>query len=195
MLTNQNYDNMNNMERGNLRRSKEYQQSLLVGIQELDFESILEIAEIISGANFIWIFGNGGSASTAEHFANDLNKFAGSRAIALTQIPIVTAYANDESYDKVFIRQLDGLMQDGDVAVGISCSGRSANVLAALKLAQGRGRTIALTGNERSPILEFADVAIAARANDIRQQEDIHLVICHMIAGLLKEKLDDKTYE
>ena len=178
-----------------------YQNELLIGIDKLNRDIIEEAAQAIFEAwqskAFVWIFGNGGSASTAEHFACDLSKWTivypqtGVRAMALTSHPLVTAFANDENYDKVFIRQLDRVIDIGDVAIGISCSGRSANVLAALSHARERGNTtIALTGNDKNvPILENADFAIHASCLDIRQQEDVHLIVAHMIVGLVKDKI------
>jgi len=181
-----------------------YQNELLIGIDKLNRDIIEEAAKAVFEAwqskSFVWIFGNGGNASTAEHFACDLSKWtivypqAGVRAIALTSHPLITAFANDENYDKVFMRQLDRVIDSGDVAIGISCSGKSANVLVALEHAKGRGNTtIVLTGNDKNvPILECADFAIHASCQDIRQQEDIHLIVAHMIVGLVKDKIQDK---
>ena len=150
-------------------------------------QAIAIIREARDNDKTIYIFGNGGSASTVEHFAGDLVKMAGVRAFALTTLPLVTAYANDEGYDTSFLNMLARVMRTGDVAVGISCSGKSKNVLRALDLAPLVGETIMLT-SEGSPSKGNWNCEIRVPGDDIRIQEDIHLAVCHAIAGALKER-------
>ncbi len=179
----------------------EYRAALVKAVQAIDVAAVTRAADVLFDAwtarRAVYVFGNGGSWSTAEHFACDLRKWSrvpssgGVRATALTLTPLATAYANDFSYAEVFSRQLNDLMAEGDVAVGISCSGRSENVLAALHLASKWGQRIALTGRMPglTPIKKHADVVISVDAADIRVQEDAHLAICHILAGEVRERI------
>ena len=168
---------------------QEYFASLRLAIGIFDARSIDQAVAIIREARdndkTVYIFGNGGSASTAEHFVGDLVKMAGVRAFALTTLPILTAYANDEGYEASFIGALKVMGRD-DVAVGISCSGQSKNVLHALDLAPLLGKTIMLT-SEGSPTKGNWNCVVRVPGDDIRIQEDIHLAVCHAIAGALRE--------
>lgn len=170
-----------------------YFQALQLAIQLISHTSINQAVSILKEARErdaqVFTFGNGGSAATAIHFANDLVKMAGMRAQALTNISILTAYANDKEYNECFEEPLRVLIKEGDVAFGISCSGRSANVVKALVYAKGRGnKTIALTGNNRrsNPIVRIADAYVHVPYESVKIQEDLHLAICHCIAGALK---------
>jgi D-sedoheptulose 7-phosphate isomerase len=142
--------------------------------------------------SFVWIVGNGGSAATAEHFANDLVKMCRIRAIAIpAQTPTVTAYGNDDGWGDMFLHALDVFQSPDDVLVTISCSGRSENVV---RTAKGIRNLIVLTG-EMSQDNELARLPAAACISipheDITIVEDIHLAICHCIAKALRY---DKTY-
>ena len=181
----------------------EYKKQLEQAVHDLDPEPIMAAADILFEAwrnkKSVYVFGNGGSWSTAEHFACDLRKWSrvpgsGSvRAQALTLAPLMTAYANDHSYDEIFSRQLNDLMQPDDVVVGISCSGSSPNVVNALELASRPALLISrilLTGPVRHAwAISGVDVEIRVEAEDIRVQEDIHLVCAHIIAGEVKERI------
>jgi len=131
----------------------------------------------------VWIVGNGGSAATASHFANDLSKMSGIKAFAVPDMgPTVTAYGNDDGWDKMFAHTIDVYLEPGDVVVAISCSGRSTNVIMAAKSIPN---LIILTGRDfdnnwlvRMP----AKAILHAESDDITIQEDIHLAICHAIA-------------
>ena len=181
----------------------EYKRQLEQAVYDLDPEPIMAAADILFEAwqnqKSVYIFGNGGSWSTAEHFACDLRKWSrtpgsgGVRAQALTLGPLVTAYANDHDYDEIFSRQLNDVMQEGDVAVGISCSGTSENVISALEFALKFGHRILLTGRplrvEGRIIGPSFTTVIYVEADDIRVQEDMHLVVCHILAGEVKERI------
>jgi D-sedoheptulose 7-phosphate isomerase len=142
------------------------------------------------------IFGNGGSAADAQHFACELVvRFQRERravaAIALsTDTSILTAVANDATFVRVFARQVEALGAAGDVAVGISTSGRSPNVVAALETARTRGlRTIALTGHDGGPIGRLADIHVnVPHAVTARIQEVQHTQM-HAICELVEERL------
>lgn len=145
----------------------------------------------------VFICGNGGSASTASHFACDLAKNTivpgapAFRVIALTDnMALMTAWANDTDYDNVFAAQLNPLVEAGDVVIGISCSGNSGNVLNALAVARQHGATtIGFSGDQGGQLKEMVDVCILAPSPRIEQQEDAHLVLEHCICAAIRDEL------
>jgi len=145
----------------------------------------------------VFICGNGGSASTASHFACDLAKNTlvpeapRFRVVALTDnMPLMTAWANDTDYSNVFAAQLDSLVEPQDVVIGISCSGNSANVLNAMALARQRGAiTIAFTGDQGGRLSDMVDLCIRVPSPHIEQQEDIHLILEHCICNAIRTEL------
>jgi D-sedoheptulose 7-phosphate isomerase len=155
----------------------------------------LEAVEILYKArrekSTIWLVGNGGSASIASHFANDLWKVLGIEAIALpAQVGIVTAYGNDDGWENMFAHALEEKFKPGDVLIAISCSGRSKNVVEAVRTVLKReGQVIALTGaGIDSNILAQFDITKVFAVNvDIKVQEDVHLMICHAIVAALAD--------
>jgi phosphoheptose isomerase len=163
-------------------------------------EAVLAAATAISRAvtsgRKVLAFGNGGSASDAEHLVAELvGRFEGERqalaGIALTaNSSVVTAIANDYGYERVFTRQIEGLGREGDVAFGISTSGRSPNVLAALTAAKALGMTtIALTGRDGGPIGAAADIHVnVAEASTPRVQE-VHRTAIHAMCTLVEQSL------
>lgn len=144
-----------------------------------------------------YIIGNGGSASTASHMMNDLNKmtsFPGVRrfrAIALTDnMPYVTAIGNDIEYADVFVEQLRNLLKPGDLLIAISGSGNSENVIRAAEYARELAcPVIGLCGRPGSRICEKADFIVSVPAKSICQQEDGHLILNHTIALALRDKI------
>ena len=144
----------------------------------------------------IFVCGNGGSASTASHFACDMVKGASYqrdlrfRIMALTdQLPTLTAYANDVSYDCVFVEQLRNFAQPGDLFMGISGSGNSPNVLRAIEYANEIGcKTIALTGRDGGKLAPLAKLNIHVPAPHMGRIEDGHMIVCHMIAYYFMEQ-------
>jgi len=144
-----------------------------------------------------YIIGNGGSASTASHMMNDLNKMTtveGAqrfRAIALTDnMPYITAIGNDIEYSDVFVEQLRNLLCPKDVLIAISGSGNSENIIRAAKYARRIGAgVIALCGNPGSRICECADAVVNVAAESICHQEDGHLILNHAIALALRERI------
>jgi len=143
----------------------------------------------------IFVCGNGGSASTASHFACDMvkgasfNREARFRIMALTDgIPTITAYSNDVGYDCVFAEQLKNFARPGDVFMCISGSGNSPNVVNALKYAKSAGcRTIALTGRDGGQLGPMAELEIRVAAPHMGRIEDGHLIVCHMICYYFME--------
>jgi D-sedoheptulose 7-phosphate isomerase len=145
----------------------------------------------------IYLVGNGGSAATASHMANDLNKQAtvpGAplfRAIALTDnVPLITAWSNDTDYAEAFAMQLANHVEAGDLVVAISTSGNSPNVLRAVDLARGAGaRVIGLTGDSGGALADRADLCLYVPSPSIGQQEDVHLVLNHVITTAIRARL------
>ena len=164
----------------------------------LNVEKIEQIVDILQEARAerrrVYIFGNGGSAATASHFACDLNKGAicsgqpRFRAIALTDcLPLLSAWANDASYEDIFAQQLENHVEPGDIVIGISGSGNSMNVVNALRLANSRGAiTIAFTGFEGGKVKDIAHFCLTVRNNSMEQVEDIHLLLEHAITTCLR---------
>lgn len=172
----------------------EYLEEVMVGMMATAPEEIERAVDVLRAGRdagaMVWIVGNGGSAATASHLANDLVKACGVRAIALAdQTPTVLAYGNDEGWDGMFGRLVARLSNPEDVLVAISTSGASPNVVEMVR-AMGRIHpTIALTGPDRnSNVLGMiAGVVIRARHGNIRVQEDVHMAVCHAIVSMLAE--------
>lgn len=144
----------------------------------------------------IYFFGNGGSASTASHFVVDIGKAtirgdgARFRCVALVDnVESVTAWANDVDYASVFREQLRTLAAKGDVAVGISGSGNSPNVLEAVELAKRMGlTTIGLTGIGGGKLGKLADIPVVVPSNSMQHVEDAHLLLCHLLTAYLRDE-------
>jgi D-sedoheptulose 7-phosphate isomerase len=145
----------------------------------------------------LFVLGNGGSASTASHFACDLAKgtltpgAAAYRVVALTDNnALLTAWANDTSYERVFAEQLAALARPGDLVMAISTSGNSPNVLAAVQTARALGlTTIALTGADGGRLRSLADVTVTTAAGTTEQVEDLHLMMTHSLCVALRAAL------
>lgn len=136
----------------------------------------------------IFIFGNGGSASTASHFACDMNKGASAsgakrfKVICLNDsIPTMLAYSNDVGFEHVFKEQLENFCNKGDLVVAISGSGNSRNVISAIALARERGCiTVGITGYNGGKLREVADYSVNANVDDMQLSEDIHMIWVHV---------------
>jgi len=143
----------------------------------------------------IFLFGNGGSAADAQHIAAELSgKFCIDRtplpALALTaDSSLLTAIANDYGYDKVFVRQLQSLMEKGDVVIGISTSGNSPNVLLGIEEAKRRGATtIAFTGNA-GKLRELVHHALCIPSHNTARIQEAHITAGHIICFLVEQSL------
>lgn len=138
----------------------------------------------------IFVCGNGGSAATASHFACDLSKWTINpqsrrvRAIALTDnVPLITAWSNDQEYADVFVEQLQALYRDGDIIIAISGSGNSANVVRAIEWGNRVGAvTIGITGRDGGRLYRIAKIGLHVKNNFMPLIEDIHSVVCHALA-------------
>lgn len=167
-------------------------------IRSLEQEPIPAALDLLEGARrdgrTVFVFGNGGSATTAAHIACDLAKNTrsggrpGLRMICLAiDAGTLSAYANDEGYDATFAQPLRTLAQPGDVAIALSASGTSPNVVAAVEAARELGvHTIALSGPDGGDLPRLADVCLHAASPQIEQIEDVHLVINHLLTVLLR---------
>jgi D-sedoheptulose 7-phosphate isomerase len=149
----------------------------------------------------VFILGNGGSASTASHMANDLAKATivpgkpRMKVIALTDcVSLITAWANDSSYECIFKEQLENLLDEGDLVIGISASGNSPNVLLAMEFARKRGATtLGWTGLSGGRLLEAADHCLQSPTDDVGMIEGAHMVIEHLVSRELLERIKPDT--
>ena len=147
---------------------------------------IHRFADMLSFSKMIWIIGNGGSCSSASHFAEDLCKSAGIKAIALTDPSLITASANDCGYENSFYTGLKILVSSDDAIVGISVSGESKNILQAFRLL--KCRRLALVGVKDSSIDRRADFSIAVGSGDFKLVEDVHAILCHRIVAEMEKR-------
>ena len=146
----------------------------------------------LKNSNKILIFGNGGSAADAQHIAAELvgrykTERKGLSAIALTtDTSAITAIANDYGYLHVFDRQVEALANEGDVVIGISTGGGSANVISALRLANDLGcKTIGFSGRDGGEFNTLCDVNLIAIAEDTPRIQEMHILIGHTICHLI----------
>jgi D-sedoheptulose 7-phosphate isomerase len=154
------------------------------------------LVEARAARRTVFLFGNGGSASTASHFVTDLSKVAARgdgpriRAVGLTDnVPSVTAIANDVEYARVFADQLKILAGPGDVVIAISGSGNSPNVLEGVRVARELGaRSIGLTGIGGGKLKGMVDVPIVVPSNSMQHVEDVHVSILHLITAYLRDE-------
>ncbi len=143
----------------------------------------------------IFIMGNGGSASTASHFTADLLKTSilkeekRFKAFCLSDnIPVLLAWANDSSYDEVFVGQLENFLEKGDVVVGISGSGNSSNVIKAIEFAKkNNNTTISLTGKDGGKLAKLAKINLTIKSKDMLTIESLHLIVCHAVTTLFRK--------
>lgn len=140
--------------------------------------------------------GNGGSAADAQHIAAELvGRYGFDRpslpSLALTtDTSNLTAIGNDYGYDKVFSRQLEGMGQEGDLFIGISTSGNSANIITAFESAKAKGiTTVALTGRDGGKMAQMADVAIIIPSNDTPRIQESHILIGHILCDIIEKEI------
>jgi D-sedoheptulose 7-phosphate isomerase len=167
-------------------------------ITSLSADDIAPVLDLLMTAwrarRHVFLLGNGGSAATASHFANDLSKgtfIEGKprfRAIALTDnVPLITAWGNDCAYECVFSEQLAALMDPGDLVLAISASGNSPNVLRAVEDARLKGAiTIGWTGRSGGKLRSLVHHCICAPSDDVGQIENVHMVLDHVLTVALR---------
>jgi D-sedoheptulose 7-phosphate isomerase len=178
-----------------------YIETLCGVLNDLPIKDLVRFLKLLERAfterRQVFIAGNGGSAATASHMANDMAKGVaevggrGLRAIALSDnVPLITAIANDKSYSEIFADQLLALGQPGDVLIVISGSGNSANIVRAVKVAQEMEiATMALLGMGGGQVAKMADASIVVPSDDYGPIEDVHMVLDHLVTAYMRNWL------
>jgi D-sedoheptulose 7-phosphate isomerase len=177
-----------------------FQESIQVKENTLkdNVDAIIKCVEMITttlqNKGTIFLFGNGGSAADSQHIAAEfIGRFKKERkslpAIALTtDTSALTALANDYGFDVVFARQLEGLGKKGDIAIGITTSGNSPNVIEGIKKAKAMGmKTVVLTGGDGGKVAPLADLAVIVPSKTTARVQESHICIAHCICELVEE--------
>ncbi len=158
-----------------------------------------EIISTLEGGGKILLFGNGGSAADAQHIAAEfVNRLDKERralpAIALTtDSSIITSVANDSSFNHIFSRQIEALGKEGDIAIGISTSGKSRNVYNGLRTASKRRlKTAALLGKNGGDIKNAATLSLIVKSSNTQRTQEVHSILGHVLCSLVEGKLGSK---
>lgn len=154
------------------------------------------LIDAFKAGNKVLLFGNGGSAADAQHIAAEfVGRFAFDRpalpALALSvNTSCVTAIGNDYGFDQVFSRQIEALARSGDVAIGISTSGQSRNVIAAMSIAKKMGlHTVGLTGSAQQGLVDAVDHCICVPSTETPRIQECHILIGHIISELVEQTI------
>ena len=184
-----------------------YLTELKTVLDRLPLDQVSKAADILFACyqsdHTVFTFGNGGSGALASHLVADFGKgthfpgpkhlssFKRMKALAVTDsMPMITAWANDTQYEDIFMRQIENFLQPGDVALAISGSGNSPNVLRALEFARSAGATtVGLGGFGGGKMKDLLDCAIIVSSNNMQQVEDAHVIIGHLIFLDLKRRI------
>ena len=173
--------------------ASDYKRDLITALDTVDLDRVEELIEVFRKARAedrqIFVFGNGGSAATANHFACDIVKGASYgrdkrfRIMALSvQVATMTAYSNDVGYESVFVEPLKNFARPGDIAMAISGSGNSENVIRAIAYANSIGcYTVGLSGMSGGRLRPSVDLSVHVPANHMGRVEDAHFFVCHMV--------------
>ncbi len=183
--------------------AKSYFNYLIEIINQVDTKEIADFIEVLVKASrsksTVFFIGNGGSAATASHFANDLaigirSDHHSIRALSLTDnVPILTAVGNDYGYNEIFLRQLMVLAKPGDVLVGISASGNSPNLINAFEYAKNNKlTTVAITAFSGGTLRKIANhgIHIPTEHGEYGPAEDLHMILDHLIGAYLNKYLN-----
>ena len=188
------------MKQESLITIKTYLSQVSATLEKLSVETVAQVVEVLEGARTkgqrVYIFGNGGSAATATHFACDLSKGAISegkpriKALSLCDnLSLISAWANDTAYENIFAEQLENLIETGDIAIGISGSGNSQNVLNGVKVAKAKGAiTVGFIGFDGGKLKDLVDIPLVVSNNNMEQVEDVHLLLGHVIITCLRRR-------
>ena len=173
----------------------DYLSSLLAKVDDKAIGRFIElILETRENGKSIYFIGNGGSAATASHFANDLqigtrSKRKPFKVQSLTDnVAILTAIGNDFGYEHIFLKQLEALLEPGDIVVGISASGNSPNILNSIDYAKSRGcKTVGLTGFDGGKLMNAVELCIhvATEKGEYGPVEDLHMIVDHIVGTYL----------
>jgi D-sedoheptulose 7-phosphate isomerase len=168
-----------------------------------NLSKLLEVVQLIvhtfQSGNKLLLFGNGGSASEAQHLAAEfVNRYEIERpplpAIALTtDTSILTSVSNDLSFDEIFSKQLHAIGRKGDIAIGISTSGNSSNVIRAFEVAKEIGiKTVAITGNDGGKLAKRADLSLIVPSRSTPRIQETHSLIGHILCEMVEQTLFSK---
>jgi len=159
------------------------------------------IADALENGNKLLLFGNGGSAAQAQHLAAEfVNRFFMDRpplpAMALsTDTSILTSIGNDYSFSEIFSKQIVALGREGDVAIGISTSGNSANVIRAIEVAKEMGlETVALTGNDGGDLAKVANHSLIVPSSNTPCIQEVHMAVVHILCEMVEAQIFRVTY-
>jgi D-sedoheptulose 7-phosphate isomerase len=184
-----------------IRESVAVKQALLQNEEFLALvaEVARAIVESLRRCGTVFFFGNGGSAGDAQHLAAELvgrylRERRGLAGLALTtNTSCLTAIANDYGYDSVFARQLQAMGSAGDIAIGISTSGNSANVLRAAEAAREKGMiTVGMTGMDGGKLKSLVDYCLCVTADHTARIQEAHILIGHILCEIVEEELFDE---
>ncbi len=182
---------------------KKYYEEEIETIKKIDTKEVSlamnALVNCYENGGTIYVFGNGGSSATASHMVCDFNKGVSMKKskkfnfICLSDnTPILTALANDISYDDVFAYQLEKILNPNDLVLAISGSGNSKNIINAINVAKNQGvKIIGMTGYDGGLLYKMADYHLHAPINDMMKAEDIHMTFDHMMATILTKTLDE----
>jgi len=182
-----------------------YFDNVVQAIEKMPLSTIDRIVNALMQAyesgRMVYLFGNGGSAALASHFACDLGKGAANgsgkrfQVVAFTDnVPLITAWANDARYEDIFAEQLINFVRPDDVAFAISGSGRSRNVINALKVARDAGAlTIGLTGFQGGDMKDLCDVCLIIPSDNMQVIEDLHLSVTHAVFTALRARIGEEN--
>jgi D-sedoheptulose 7-phosphate isomerase len=159
------------------------------------------IADALENGNKVLLFGNGGSAAEAQHLAAEfVNRFLMERpplpAIALsTDSSILTSIGNDYSFSEIFSKQIVALGKEGDIAIGISTSGNSANVIRAIEVAKEMGiETVALTGNDGGDLAKVANYSLIVPSDSTPCIQEVHMAAGHILCEMVEAQIFKMAY-
>ncbi len=177
----------------------EYRTRQIALYQALPLEQVAEVVGLLKAAcergAQVFVFGNGGSASNASHFATDLGKGSSDkwpkrfRILSLNEnVAWMTALGNDYSYEDVFVRQLENYARPGDVALTMSVSGSSPNLVKAIAWAREHGlSTVAMVGEKKGKLAETAEHVLVVADTHYGRAEDAQMTMCHMLCYAFME--------
>lgn len=177
--------------------------AVLNSMNQNNIEEVISVfLQAFETESTIYVFGNGGSASTASHMANDFNKGISEytdkkfRICCLNDnVATILAIANDIGYDDIFSFQLKNKMKPGDIALGISGSGNSKNVINALSYSKSVGcKTIGWVGFSGGVVSEISDVVCHVQINNMQIVEDVHLILNHLMMYTIMQQWNIKPY-
>lgn len=182
-----------------LKRFKESSEVKTRFLKE-NLSKLLDVIKLVSQSfevgNKLFFFGNGGSAADAQHLAAEfVNRYLIDRpplpAIALTtDTSILTSISNDFSFNEIFSKQLKALGKEGDVAIGISTSGNSSNIIKAFEVAKEMGiKTVALTGNDGGEMAKMANVSLIVPSTSTPRIQEAHILIGHILCEMVEHQL------